>query len=889
MQSQSFNRPTNEDQLRLLIESVKDYAIFLLDASGTIKTWNPGAERIKCYSADEIIGQHFSIFYTAEDQRQNKPGKSLEIAAATGRCEDEGWRVRKDGSRLWANVVITALRDEAGNLTGFAKITRDLSERKQLEEVRRLGEFRRLLETLPTGAYTCDADGHITYFNLSASRIWGRRPKLNDAADRYCGSYKLFMPDGTPVRREECWMARTLQEKREFRGKEVVVERRDGSRLPVLAFTEMITDERGELTGAINVLVDITDRKRSETLLAAVVDNVLDGIIGIDARGTIESFNAAAERDFGYAENEVLGQNVKILMPEPYRSEHDSYIYNYLRTGTAKIIGIGRKVTARRKDGSVFPIDLAVSEFFLEGQRHFTGVVRDLTAQQQAEEHQARLIAVLEATPDFVGIADADLHPLFVNRAGRKMMGFGEREDLFDKHVRDFFSKEVTEFILNDVLPGAIDAGAWIGETSLLTVGRKEVPVSMVALAHKDAAGEVKFFSTIMRDHTEVKKLEEQVRQAQKMEAVGQLAGGVAHDFNNLLTIISGYSEILLTMLPSNDPKRKSLKAIREAGERAAGLTRQLLAFSRRSVLETMVLDLNGIVTDAEKLLRRMIGEDVLLTTVLDPNIRPVKVDPGQIGQVLMNLAVNARDAMPQGGKLTIETRNIELDEAYVNTHVEIQAGKYVLLTVSDTGSGMPPEVRVRIFEPFFTTKGVGKGTGLGLSVVHGIIKQSNGSIGVYSEVGVGTTFKIYLPAVEAKFSAPTTAFDPASAPSGTETVLLVEDEDGVREIAILALQTHGYHVLSAANGKEAMQIANRYGGTIDILVTDVVMPEISGRQVAEALLSRISQLKVLYLSGYTDDAIVRHGILQAEVAFLQKPYTPMVLLRKVRQVLDQR
>jgi PAS domain S-box-containing protein len=710
------------------------------------------------------MGKHFSSFYTAEDKEQGKPGKGLEIAAAQGRCEDEGWRLRKDGSKLWANVVITALRDEAGRLTGFAKITRDLTERKQLEEGR---------------------------------------------------------------------------------------------------------------------------RKRSEALLAAVLDNVLDGVIGINDRGIIESFNAAAERDFGYKEAEVIGQNIKMLMPEPYHSELDGYLDNYLRSGKAKIIGIGRQVVARRKDGSTFPIDLAVSEFFLEGQRHFTGVVRDLTSLQQSEEHQARLIAVLEATPDFVGIADAKLHPLFVNRAGRNMIGIGEVEDLSRTHVSDYFTEEVGRFILNEVVPTSIKTGVWVGETALLTRSGSEIPVSMVAIAHKDAAGEVKFLSKIMRDLTDVKKLEEQVRQAQKMDAVGQLAGGVAHDFNNLLTIISGYSDILLAMLPANDPKRSSLKAISEAGERAAGLTRQLLAFSRQTVLEPQVLDLNGVVKDAEKMLRRMIGEDILLTTVLDPSIRRAKVDPGQMGQVLMNLAVNARDAMPQGGKLTIETKNVELDEAYINTHVEVQAGRYVLLTVSDTGNGMPPEIKARIFEPFFTTKGVGKGTGLGLSVVHGIVKQSNGNIGVYSEVGVGTTFKVYLPAVEDEVAPLTSAFDPTKLGRGSETVLLVEDEDGVREIALLTLQTYGYNVLSAASGKEALRVVSKHKGGIDILVTDVVMPEMSGRQLAEALRPQFPQMKVLYLSGYTDDAVVRHGILQAEVAFLQKPYTPIVLHRKVKQVLE--
>jgi CheY-like chemotaxis protein len=370
------------------------------------------------------------------------------------------------------------------------------------------------------------------------------------------------------------------------------------------------------------------------------------------------------------------------------------------------------------------------------------------------------------------------------------------------------------------------------------------------------------------------------------MEAIGQLAGGIAHDFNNLLTIISGYSGLLLNSRV--DPSTKGqLKEIHKAGERAASLTRQLLAFSRKQVLAPKVLDLNATVMDTEKMLRRLIGEDVLLATALDPNLMPVKVDPGQIEQVIINLAVNARDAMRKGGKLTIDTANVELDETFTHLRPDVKPGRYVMLAVSDTGCGMTKEVEARIFEPFFTTKGPGKGTGLGLATVYGIIKQSGGNIYVYSEPDRGTTFKIYLPTVEEQASPDQSVYGMNVAAFGDETILLVEDEDGVREIARLALEAHGYKVLEASRGQEAIRLCTTHQGPIHLLVSDVVMPEMGGREVAERLGALNAGIKMLYLSGYTDDAVVRHGVLEAQAAFLQKPFTPVALATKVREVLD--
>lgn len=424
-------------------------------------------------------------------------------------------------------------------------------------------------------------------------------------------------------------------------------------------------------------------------------------------------------------------------------------------------------------------------------------------------------------------------------------------------------------------------------ETTMRRKDGTPVSVSVSLSPIRDQEGRGIGSSVIVRDISGRVRLEEQLHQAQKMDAVGQLAGGVAHDFNNLLTVISGYSSLVISRLRPNDPTRELIEEIEKAADRAAQLTRQLLVFSRKEVVERRVLDLNAVILDTERMLGRMLGEDISLFTALDPALCRVRADPGQINQVILNLAVNARDAMPRGGKLTIETRNVLLDGTFPDAPADVTPGRYVLLAVSDTGCGMSQETQARIFEPFFTTKGTGKGTGLGLSTVYGIVIQSAGHVGVYSEQGRGTTFKVYLPPANDPAPGPPPAAAGGSL-RGDETVLLVEDEDAVRGISRLTLRAHGYTVIEARNGVEAVRVGERHRGPIHLLLTDVVMPDMGGREVAERLTGLRPGIKVLFLSGYTDDAVVRHGILHAEVQFLQKPFTPIVLAAKVRDVLGR-
>lgn len=401
-----------------------------------------------------------------------------------------------------------------------------------------------------------------------------------------------------------------------------------------------------------------------------------------------------------------------------------------------------------------------------------------------------------------------------------------------------------------------------------------------------DETGEVAHYVGVQIDTSERKQLEHQLQQAQKMEAVGNLAGGVAHDFNNLLTVISGNASLVLDMPDVGGIVRDCVADIRAASERATGLTQRLLGFSRRSMLQPKVLDLNAAVTESTTLLRRLIGVDVELITVLGAELSPVKVDPAQLDQVLLNLAVNARDAMPKGGTLTIETGNVLLSDDYAATHLNAKPGPHVLLAMTDTGCGMSREIIDRIFEPFFTTKEVGKGTGLGLSMVLGIVQQSGGCINVYSEPGRGTSFKIYLPAVAGQVT-PRKDMESEPDPRGTETILVVEDEKSVRDFAVTRLTQLGYQTLAAGNAEEALSLLQTREGRFDLVITDVVMPRMSGPQMIEVLRKWMPDVRVLFMSGYTDDTVVRHGLLEAEVAFLQKPFSAQELARKVRDVLS--
>ena len=639
--------PDPERLWSIFVAAVHDYALLLLDPEGRIMSWSQGAELIEGYRANEIVGRHFSCFYPPEGIEACRPQRDLEIAATAGHFEEIGERVRKDGSRFYADVVITAIRTSDGTLRGFGEITRDITERVAAE----------------------------TALKASESRLRG--------------------------------------------------------------------------------------------LIATVLDTVVDGLITIDRQGIIQSFNKASVNLFGYTADDVIGQNVRILMPEPYHSEHDRYLSAYLATGAAKIIGKGREVMGRRKDGSTFPMEIEIGESPQAGNHAFVGIVRDVTERREAERQR------------------------------------------------------------------------------------------------------------------------EQLRQSQKMEAVGQLTGGLAHDFNNLLAIIIGNLDMLRELRAADRVTDELVRDALESALRGADLTRRLLAFARRQPLQPERVDINEVIGAIVRLLARTLGENITIEMSLSPNVWPVQIDRAQFEAVIANLATNARDAMPRGGALLIDTRNGRLDEAYATAHADVTPGDYVLVEVSDSGTGMPPDILLRIFEPFFTTKEQGKGTGLGLSMVFGFMKQSGGHVTVYSEPGKGTTFRLYLPRVRETVAVEEDRLEAPASRGGNETILVVEDNAALRRVVVRQLGEAGYRVLEAPDAEAAMTIIES-PEPIQLLLTDVVMPgAMDGRELARAGVARRPALRTLLTSGFPD---ARWGgsASRSGSRLLSKPFRKEELRRAVREVLDE-
>jgi two-component system, cell cycle sensor histidine kinase and response regulator CckA len=635
------------------------------------------------------------------------------------------------------------------------------------------------------------------------------------------------------------------------------------------------------------LMVSSRELEKNLSLLQGITEGTTDAVFVKDLDGRYRMINSAGARFLGHNVEEVIGKtDMELFMPENGRAimERDRQVIQsgetqtYEEAGTAGGVAriyLSNKGPFRDPNGQVIGL---------------LGVCRDITDRKRVEEEirvsQQKLRTHFEHTPLAVVEWDLEFRVTAWNPSAERIFGY-TREEAMGQHasfiVPPQFRRHVDQLwteLLNQT-------GGTRSTNDNVTKGGRHISCEWYNTPLVDDSGRVLGVASLAQDVTERVGLEERLRQSQKMEAVGRLAGGVAHDFNNLLTVILGYAQILADGVPAGSRLSDSTGQIKSAAERAAGITRQLLAFSRKQVLSPRIINLNDTMMNLDSLLRRLIGEDIEVLTVAESDLGSVKADPGQIEQVLMNLALNARDAMPHGGKLTLETANVQLDETYASEHQPISPGRYVMLAVSDTGQGMSPEVQARIFEPFFTTKEVGKGTGLGLSMVYGIVKQSGGYIWVYSEADRGTTFKIYFPCVDQAAETLVADKSPNSALRGTETILLVEDDPQLRQLSSSVLAHCGYRLLVADGPEQGLAIGKANHKDIRLLITDVVMPGMNGRQLAEQIVRESPRTRVLYISGYTNNAIVHYGVLDKGLWFLPKPFTLAALIGKVREVLD--
>jgi PAS domain S-box-containing protein len=877
----------SEERLRILLEGVQDYAIIMLDAEGRVASWNAGAERILGYRAEEIVGRHVSTFCPPEDIAQGKPAYKLRVAATEGRFEEEGLRVRKDGTGFWGHAVITALRDEHGRLRGFSKVTRDITERKRTEGALRrsealLAEAERIAGL---GSWEWDIARNQLRWSDEVYRIFGLTPQSFGAT--YDAFLNSVHPDDRGVVSAAVNAALQGQEPYSITHR---VVRPDGS--------ELVVHERGEVTcnegqpvRMVGTVHDITERKRAEEALAetteklgAVIEASPLAIVALDGGGLITMWNTMAERIFGWTQQEVLGRPPPFVPPD--MKQEFRRLRERIKTGEALT---GVELRRQRRDRAWVDLSLSAAPLRDAEERvvGLVGVMEDITERKKAEAERTRLLTAIEQTTEGIAITNTQGDIEYVNPGFTNITGY-TREEVQGQNPRFLKSGKHDEKFYTELWRTITAGRIWQGEIINRRQDGTHYTEWMTITPVRDQQGEVTNFIAIKEDITERKQLAEQLRQAQKMEAVGRLAGGIAHDFNNVLMVIRGYSELLHDKLRGTDRLSAMTGEIQQAADRATGLVRQLLAFSRKQVLQPQVLSLNTVVTNIEKMLQRLIGEDIELATALTPSLGCVKADPGQLEQAIMNLAVNARDAMPDGGRLTIETSDVDLDESYAQQRLGARPGSFVLLAVTDTGHGMDKETQARIFEPFFTTKEKGKGTGLGLATVYGIVKQSGGYIWVYSEPGQGTTFKVYFPRVrEAEEPAvlPEPVAETVTPRQNNRTALLVEDEALLRSLERQYLEASGYTVLEAKSGAEAIQVAGEHKGPIALLMTDVVMPGMSGRALAEQIAERRPGIKILYVSGYPDQTIARHGVLESNMHFLQKPFSAESLKRKLEEL----
>ncbi len=799
--------------------------------------------------------------------------------------------VHPDGTICWLDARGSVVKNGSTKMIGIGIDITDLKKSEAaLAESRE--DYLLLLNSTAEGIYGIDLDGKCTFCNPAAARMFGYESPSQLLGRSIHDAHHFRYSDGTSYPADECLIFKSFRTGEGTHSDSEVFLRLDGSVLPV-EYWSYPTRREGKVVGCVVTFLDISGRRKAEEALRRseryyrLLFEQNPHPMWVYEEKTLRflAVNQAAIDHYGFSREEFLAMTLRDIRPQ-------EELPRLLQSIAARPSGIDKAGvwSHRTKSGKAIYVEITDQQIDFEGHSAFLVLANDVTDSLRAEEAlrtseekyrefiENASVGIYRSSPDGTLL---DVNPALVN-----ILGYNSKYDLMSLNLNtDIYEKAEDRA---DIVRRTGNDGRVQG--AVTNWKRKDGTVITVSLDGKEIRkdGKVSHYEVLVEDITKTRSLEEQLRQSQKMEAVGRLAGGVAHDFNNALGVITGYSELLQFKLTHDETLHRQAGEIFKAGQRAAALTRQLLAFSRKQTMRPQIINLNNIVRDMEKMLRRLIGENIDLVHVGASDLSMVLADPGQIEQVLMNLVVNARDAMPMGGSVRIETADCELDETVKRKYDYVNPGKYVMLSVTDTGCGMDEKVQSHVFEPFFTTKEVGKGTGLGLSTVYGIVKQSGGYIWVDSALGKGTRFHLYLPITTDKVKTTHSDQAVAAVPLGSETILLVEDEDALRDLTASALRGGGYNVLEAGSAESALAIVKQYGGRIHMLVTDVILPGLSGCDLATSIQAHYPKVRTVFMSGYTDDLLGRHGVLGQDITLLEKPFSNRTLLTSIRELLDK-